>query len=90
MMAPVTDMNKLDIYKTPTCVTCGAIMRRLDAQGIPYNVIDITEDLAAGERLRQAGFLQAPVFGYRGKLTTIAGLPDITREIQSTNQKEAA
>lgn len=74
-------MNKLKIYKTPDCVTCGAIMRRLDAMKLPYRVVDVTEDPAAAQRLADAGMKQAPVFGWKGRLRTIAELPTIQREL---------
>lgn len=79
----MTDM--LIIYTTPDCRTCGAATRKLDAEGIPYTKVDVTEDAEAAERLRRNGLTQAPVFGWHGHLHTIAGLPDIIRA-----HKEAA
>jgi len=49
------------IYTKPNCVQCNATYRAMDAKGIPYTVIDLTEDLAALELVRSLGYLQAPV-----------------------------
>lgn len=75
--------NKLKIYKTTRCSTCGAVFRRLDADSLPYSVVNVEEDLDAAQRLKDAGMLQAPVFGWKGKLRTIAELPEIIRELRA-------
>lgn len=74
-------MNKLKMYKTPDCRTCKMIGDRLDAAGLPYTVVDVTEDPAAAQRLKDAGMMQAPVFGWKGKLRTIAEFPQIQKEL---------
>lgn len=73
--------NKLKIYKTTLCPTCSAVFRRLDAAKLPYSVVNVEEDLDAAQRLKDAGMMQAPVFGWKGKLRTIAELPDILKEL---------
>lgn len=75
-------MNKLRIYKTTTCPTCAAVFKRLDAAGLPYSVTNVEEDAAAAQRLKDAGMTQAPVFGWKGQLHTIADLPQIERELK--------
>jgi glutaredoxin-like protein NrdH len=42
-------------------VQCTATTRALDAKGIDYNVIDLTEDAAAMEMVQDLGYRQAPV-----------------------------
>lgn len=79
--------NKLKIYKTPTCSTCSMVFRRLDAAELPYSIVDVTEDEAAAQRLKDAGMLMAPVFGWKGQLRTIAEFPTILREL---GEQEAA
>lgn len=87
-------MNKLVIYKTPDCRTCKMAADRLDAAGLPYRVVDVTEDPAAAQRLKDAGMLMAPVFGWKGKLRTIAEFPTIQRELATEfaahNEEEKA
>lgn len=49
------------VYTKPSCVQCGATYRALDAKGIDYDVLDLSEDPAALERVKSLGYLQAPV-----------------------------
>lgn len=55
-----TDMT-ITVYSKPACVQCTATTRALDARGISYSVIDLTEDAAAMERVTSLGYRQAPV-----------------------------
>ncbi|RKN67643.1 glutaredoxin [Microbacterium sp. CGR2] len=73
--------NKLKIYKTTICATCNTVMKRLDAAALPYTVVNVEEDEAAAQRLKDAGMERAPVFGWKGKLRTIAEFPTIQREL---------
>lgn len=49
------------VYTKPSCVQCNATYRALDSQGIEYDIVDLTEDPAALEIVKQLGHLQAPV-----------------------------
>ncbi|MBE3638574.1 glutaredoxin-like protein NrdH [Mangrovicoccus algicola] len=49
------------VYSKPACVQCTATTRALDAKGIAYAVVDLTEDAAALERVTGLGYRQAPV-----------------------------
>ena len=49
------------VYTKPACVQCNATYRALDKRGISYDVVDVTEDAAALERIKELGYLQAPV-----------------------------
>ena len=49
------------VYSKPACVQCTATTRALDARGLTYDVIDLTEDTAAMERVTALGYRQAPV-----------------------------
>ncbi|MTG90854.1 glutaredoxin-like protein NrdH [Cellulosimicrobium sp. BIT-GX5] len=44
-----------------SCVQCDATYRALDKKGIEYSVVDVTQDAAALERVRELGYLQVPV-----------------------------
>ena len=35
------------VYSKPACVQCTATTRALDAKGISYDVVDLTEDTSA-------------------------------------------
>ena len=47
------------VYSKPSCVQCNATYRALDAKGIEYKVLTVTEDVA--DDLRELGFQQLPV-----------------------------
>lgn len=49
------------VNSKPACVQCDATYRALDRKGIEYSVVDITQDAVALERVRELGYLQAPV-----------------------------
>ncbi|WP_306753802.1 glutaredoxin-like protein NrdH [Paracoccus actinidiae] len=51
----------ITVYSKPACVQCTATTRALDARGLSYDVIDLTEDTAAMERVTALGYRQAPV-----------------------------
>ncbi|MFE6966789.1 glutaredoxin-like protein NrdH [Agromyces sp. NPDC057679] len=49
------------VYTKPSCVQCNATYRDLDSKGIAYEVIDMSVDEAALEKVKELGYLQAPV-----------------------------
>lgn len=49
------------VYSKPSCVQCNMTYRVLDGRGVDYEVIDITVDEEAYEKVVQLGYLQAPV-----------------------------
>ncbi len=51
----------ITVYSKPACVQCTATTRALDARGINYNIIDLTEDADAMEMVMSLGYRQAPV-----------------------------
>lgn len=51
----------ITVYSKPACVQCTATTRALDARGLSYSVIDLTEDAEAMERVVAMGYRQAPV-----------------------------
>ncbi len=51
----------ITVYSKPACVQCTATTRALDAKGLSYSVIDLTEDVDAMEKVTSMGYRQAPV-----------------------------
>src|SRR5690606_21893818 len=51
----------ITVYTKPSCVQCNATYRALDAQGIEYEIHDLSEDAAALEQVKALGYMQAPV-----------------------------
>ncbi|MDA3145791.1 glutaredoxin-like protein NrdH [Leucobacter sp. UCMA 4100] len=54
-------MDTITVYSKPHCVQCTATYRALESKGIPYRVIDLTENPEAVEAVKALGYLQAPV-----------------------------
>ena len=51
----------LTIYSKPACVQCNATYRALDDKGVEYDVVDMSEDAQALQKVKDLGYLQAPV-----------------------------
>lgn len=51
----------ITVYSKPSCVQCTATYRKLDDNGVEYNLVDVSADAAALERIKELGYLQAPV-----------------------------
>lgn len=49
------------VYSKPACVQCTATYRALDAQGIEYEIFDVSADDKALETVKELGYMQAPV-----------------------------
>lgn len=49
------------VYSKPACVQCTATTRALDARGLSYDIVDLTQDAQAMERVTSLGYRQAPV-----------------------------
>lgn len=49
------------VYTKPACVQCSATIRALDRTGADYQTIDVSQDAAALEHVRELGYMQAPV-----------------------------
>jgi len=51
----------ITVYSKPACVQCVATTRALDAKGIGYSIVDLTEDADAMSHVAELGYRQAPV-----------------------------
>lgn len=69
------------VYSKPSCVQCNATYRAMSKKGVPYTVVDVTQDQAAYQHIVDLGYQQVPVVetehehwsGYRpDKITTLA------------------
>ncbi len=54
-------MTTVTVYTKPACVQCNATYRALETKGIAYQIVDLSQDAEALERVRALGYLQAPV-----------------------------
>ena len=57
----ITSNQAFLVYSKPSCVQCSASYRALDSKGIDYQVVDMSQDTDALERVKALGYLQAPV-----------------------------
>lgn len=55
-------MDKVTLYKTPTCPRCKVLMIKLDKAGIQYDVVDDMSTMA------ERGIKQAPILEVNGEL----------------------
>ncbi|WP_425051228.1 glutaredoxin-like protein NrdH [Psychromarinibacter sp. S121] len=51
----------ITVYSKPACVQCTATTRALEARGIDFDIVDLTEDADAMEMVQGLGYRQAPV-----------------------------
>ncbi|PCK83335.1 NrdH-redoxin [Rhizobium sophoriradicis] len=51
----------ITVYSKPACVQCTATYRALDRLGVDYDIVDISQDAEALDRVRSLGYMQAPV-----------------------------
>ena len=51
----------ITVYSKPACVQCTATTRALAARGLAFDLIDLTEDVAALARVTELGYRQVPV-----------------------------
>jgi glutaredoxin-like protein NrdH len=78
---------KVKIYTKPNCVQCTATKRAFDRLELPYELVDITDNEQAHQRLTSLGYQTLPVVispsaahqwsGYRPD--RIAGLASLAR-----------
>ena len=51
----------ITVYSKPACVQCHATTKALSKAGVPFNVVDISQDDEARDYVMGLGYLQAPV-----------------------------
>lgn len=49
------------VYTLPSCVQCESTKKMLDRRSIAYNVVDMSQDEAALEMIKNLGYQAAPV-----------------------------
>ena len=76
------DKQVIKVYSRPGCVHCNATYKKLDEAGIPYEVIDASQDADATELVKNLGYMQAPVV-YLDELTHWSGFrPDLIKKLE--------
>ncbi len=59
--ATASSDKEVIVYTKPNCVQCNATYRSLDKSGIPYKIVDLTQDAEAMAMVQELGYRQAPV-----------------------------
>ncbi len=54
-------MTNITVYSKPDCVQCDRTYALLDREGHGYDVINLEEDVASVVKIKELGYLQAPV-----------------------------
>lgn len=49
------------VFSKPACVQCNSTYRALDKKGIAYKTVDMSVDADALDKMKELGFMQAPV-----------------------------
>lgn len=52
---------QITVYTLPACVQCDSTKRMLTKAMVNFEVIDLSTDAAAMERIKELGYSQAPV-----------------------------
>ena len=52
---------RITVYTKPNCVQCNFTKRELDAVGLEYTAVDVTQDAQAADALAVAGHKTLPV-----------------------------
>lgn len=74
------------VYTRPRCSACDATKARLDQLGVPFDAVDVSEDLAVAQELVDAGFRAMPVV----RVVWPTGEPDAWAGHQGTRLAELA
>lgn len=53
--------NQVTMYSKPGCYQCNATKRELEKQGIPFNLIDITQNASGRKVVAALGYQSVPV-----------------------------
>ena len=56
-----TPMADITVYTKPACVQCNMTKKALDKLGLDYDLVDVTEDQDAFDKIVGMGFMAAPV-----------------------------
>ena len=72
-------MSSITMYSTSWCGHCRRLARQLDDAGIVFRVVDVDEDLEAGERIVAAtgGVRTVPTLEVDGRMLVHPALSDV-------------
>ena len=57
-----TETNQITtIYSTPNCIQCIATEQEMKRKGIPFEIVDLSQDKEAFQLVSDLGYKQAPI-----------------------------
>jgi glutaredoxin-like protein NrdH len=57
----VEEAIEVVVYSKPSCMQCTMTYRALKGSGVPYRIVDLSEDAGAMAFVKELGYLSAPV-----------------------------
>jgi len=78
------------VYSTPACSQCFSTKKLMDKKGVQYREVDLSENIAKLEELRQKGFTQAPIVEVRDDMWSGFRFDKITELADEFASAEAA
>lgn len=63
--------SRVVVYTAPMCPACAKLKRELDAKGVKYEEVDVSESAEARERLMRDGLEVVPVLERNGKIIRV-------------------
>lgn len=73
----MSDASGITLYHKPDCVQCEATRRAMDARGLSYAMVDLTQDEDALVAATAAGHRSAPVVALDGMILWSGFRPDL-------------
>ena len=58
--------KKVVVYSKPNCRNCTMLKMWLDAKGIDYSEVDVTQERSALNKIREAGYSSLPALEING------------------------
>lgn len=53
--------DEIIVFSKPACVQCSATYKAMEKLGLTYRVVNVNEDMSAGDYIRSLGYRQVPV-----------------------------
>lgn len=74
-------MSKVTVYSKPNCMQCNFTKKFLEDNSISYEMVDVTEDNIALDKVKELGFQSLPVIIAEGVEPFFGFRPDILEKL---------
>lgn len=81
-------MSSITMYSTTWCGHCGRLARQLDDAGISYRVVNVDQDVQAGDRIITAtgGARTVPTIEVGGRLLVNPAVSEVRAALSSSQR----